>query len=168
MATVQSRYVRAFDRRAYGYALIGHTNEEIAELIGVDRNTFARWVVEHATLAKALHKARMDDTLSVVKALHRAARGYKHRETKLNVVAGELIKTDISKTYPPNVQAATLILANRASKHWKDAKTVEHSGTINLAALVEGMYAQPAADPKVIEGEAIVRPSPTGEPDAVE
>ena len=152
LGTIQSRYVRAFDRRAHGYALLGHTNEEIAELIGVDPSTFDRWLVEHATLAKAVHKARYDDNLRVVKALHSAARGYKHRETKLNVVDGKLEKTEITKHYPPSVQAATLILANRAGSQWKDTKTVNHTGRVDLAALVRGSMGD---DAKVIEAQPV-------------
>ena len=163
-----TKYHKALDRRAHDYALLGASDEEIADMIGVHRETFVTWAVEKPSLSKALARARYEAPARIVKSLHRAANGYKHRETKLNVVNGKLEKTDVTKAYPPNVQAATLILANRASKHWKDTKTVEHAGTINLAALVEGMYATPAADPKVIEGEAIVRSPPTDEPNAAE
>jgi hypothetical protein len=153
LGTVQSRYFKAFDRRANGLALLGHTNEEIAELFGVERNTFAKWVIENPSLKAALHKARFDDNIAVVRALHRAARGYKHRETKLNVVDGELIKTNVTKAYPPNVNASMVILANRAGTQWKDKRTVEHSGSVNLSHLVEsslGELAKPV-DAKLIE-----------------
>ena len=152
LGTLQSRYFKAFDRRAHGYALLGCSNEEIAELLGIDRDTFAKWTVEYPSLAKAIHSARFDANVKVVDALHRAARGFKHRETKLNVVGGRLEKTTITKAYPPNVHAATLILANRMGKHWKDAKTVEHSGAISLAALVDQSYGDKA---KPVEAQVI-------------
>jgi len=151
LGTVQSRYFKAFDRRANGYALLGHTNEEIAELLGVERNVFAKWMVEHPSLALAVQKARVDAPVAVVRALHSAARGFKHRETKLNVVDGRVIKTDITRRYAPNVTAAQFILGNRVSQHWKDTKTVEHSGRIDLASLVAGSMGD---DAKVIEGKA--------------
>lgn len=159
---VQGRYIKAFDRRAHGYALLGHTNDEIAELLGIGSSTFDTWIVENPSLKAALAKARYDDNVAVVKALHRAARGYKHRETKLNVVDGALIKTEITKAYPPNVNASMVILANRAGGQWKDKRTVEHSGQVNLAHLVEsslGDLAKPV-DAKILEA--------TGKDDASE
>lgn len=161
LGSISGRYLKAFDRRAHGYALLGHTNDEIAELIGIDPSTFDRWMVEHPSLARSVQKARHDDNVAIVKAMHRAARGYKHRETKLNVVDGQLVKTEVSKAYPPSVQAASLILMNRAGAQWKDTKTVQHSGRIDLAALVTGSMGDGA---KVIEGDAIVRSPPTVEP----
>lgn len=147
-----SKYHKALDRRCHDYALLGGSDQEIAELIGVANETFIRWVVEQPSLARALARARVDAPARIVKSLHRAANGYKHRETKLNVVGGKLEKTEITKAYPPNVQAATLILANRVGKHWKDSKTVEHSGSISLAALVDQSYGDRA---KVIEAAPV-------------
>ncbi len=151
LGSISGRYLRAFDRRAHGYALLGHTNAEIAELIGVGASTFDTWLVEHPSLLKAVNKARFDDNVSIVRAMHRAARGYSHRETKLNVVDGKLEKTDVTKRYAPSVQAASLVLMNRAADKWRDAKTVQHTGRIDLAALVTGSMGD---DAKVIEGKA--------------
>lgn len=156
LGIAQGKYFKAFDRRANGYALLGHTDEEIAELLSVDRNTFARWKVEHPSLAQALNAARVDAPVAVVRALHQAARGFKHRETKLNVVDGEVIKTDITRRYAPSVQAAQLILTNRVGKHWKDTKSVEHSGRVDLAALISDLHGTQAKsmDPVTIEHDA--------------
>lgn len=148
---VQGRYIKAFDRRANGYALLGHTNDEIAELLGIGSSTFDTWLVEQPSLRAAIAKARVDAPVAVVRALHSAARGYKHRETKLNVVNGKLEKTEVTRRYAPNVTAAQFILGNRVGQHWKDTKTVEHSGRIDLASLVAGSMGD---DAKVIEGKA--------------
>ena len=147
-----SKYSKALDRRCHDYALLGASDEEIADMMGIHRETFVQWAIEKPSLAKALARARFDAPARIVKSLHRAANGYKHQETKLNVVGGKLEKTEITKAYPPNVQAATLILANRVGKHWKDAKTVEHSGSISLAALVDQSYGDRA---KVIEAAPV-------------
>lgn len=151
---VQGRYIKAFDRRANGYALLGHTNEEIAELLGVDASTFDRWIVENPSLALALRKARNDAYVGLVRSMHRAGNGYtlRDRRTKTNA-KGEVIEIiDQKRHIPPNVNAAALILTNRQGDRWKDRKSVEHTGTVSLAALVEGLHAgQPGDDAKVIE-----------------
>ena len=152
MGTLQSRYVKAFDRRAHGYALLGHTNDEIAELIGIDRNTFAQWQVDHPSLNKALHAARYDAHVALVKAMHRNAKGFRHRETKLHVVGGEVKKTEITKAYAPNQQAAQFLLTNRLGAQWQDRKAVEHSGNVSLSALLADLHKEP---PKAIEAQLI-------------
>lgn len=147
----EGKYHAGFDRRAHDYALLGATDDEIAGFLEVSPASVSRWMVDHPTFRRAVQKARVDAPIRVVKSLHRAANGFRHRETKLHVVNGAIKKTDITKTYPPNVQAAALILTNRAGAHWKDAKQVEHSGTIGLAALIEASMGDKA---KVIEGKA--------------
>lgn len=151
-----SKYSKAFDRRCHDYALLGASDEEIAELLGVHRETFVTWTVEQPSLARALARARVDAPARVVKSLHRAANGFSHKETRLNVVGGKLKTTEVTKRYAPNVAAAQFILANRASKHWKDTKVVEHSGRIDLAALVHGSLGDDAkpVQAQVIEGDA--------------
>jgi hypothetical protein len=153
---VQGRYIKAFDRRAHGYALLGHSNEEIAELLGISPTTFDTWLVEQPSLRDALRRARVDAPVAVARALHLAARGFKHRETKLNVVNGKVEKTDITRRYAPSVQAAQLILTNRVGKHWKDTKSVEHSGRVDLAALISDLHGTQAkpVNPVTIEHDA--------------
>lgn len=131
------RYYKILDRRAADYALLGATNDEIADLLHINIATFEKWQREHASFAKAVRSGREDANARVVRSLHAAAVGYKHKETKLNVVDGKLKKTVVTKAYPPNVNAAALILTNRDPKRWRDAKTVQHTGQINLSALVE-------------------------------
>lgn len=150
--TAQGAYHPGFNRRATDYCLLGATNEDLAEFFGVDVSSVQRWLVEIPSFAKAVSKGREVANVRVVKALHAAATGYKHQETKLNVVKGRLKTTVVTKHYAPNVNAAALILMNRDSKRWKDTKTVEHSGRIDLASLVAGSMGD---DAKVIEGKAV-------------
>lgn len=133
-------YSKLFDRKAFDYALLGATNAQIGELIGVAETTIDAWMVEKPTFARAVRRARIDANVRVVKSLYAAATGYSHRETKLNVIGGKLKKTDVTKHYPPSVNAAALVLANRDPTRWKDKRTVEHEGTINLAALVDSSF----------------------------
>lgn len=130
------RYIKAFDRRAHGYALLGHTDEEIADLLGIHRDTLLHWKSEHPSFAKALRSARTDAYVDVVRAVHRAAKGYRHRETKLHVIAGKVQKTEVARVYPPSMDAAKLLLSNRQGDRWR-ANTASDSGTLNLSLILE-------------------------------
>lgn len=145
-------YSKLFDLKAHDYALLGASNAEIAELLDVNPSSVDAWMVEQPTFKRAVNRARVGANVRVVKSLYRAANGYRHRETKLNVIGGKLIKTDITKAYPPSVQAAAMVLTNRASKHWRDVKNVEHTGQISLAALVSSSFGE---DAKAIEAQPV-------------
>src|SRR4029453_16234954 len=105
----------AFDRRATDYCMLGATNEELAKLFSVSVHAIQKWLVERPSFARAVHKGRIEANARVARSLYKAAVGYKHSEIKLNVVNGELEKTVITRRYPPNVNAAALILIYRKS-----------------------------------------------------
>jgi len=157
----QGKYYKAFDRRAHGYALVGHTNEEIAELLGVSATTFDEWIAASESLRRALQKARHDDYVRVVRSAHRAANGFRAREDKLLVVGGKVERHVISKVYPPNMVATTLLLTNRQGERWKD-KRVGDASVVTAADLLEAIeeVAQrraarlPGDGAKVIDGTA--------------
>lgn len=155
LAIAGSKYCKALDRRANGLALLGYTNEDIADHFGVDRDTVARWTVEYPSFRRAIDTARVDANVRVVKAQYRAAVGFRARETKVFNVDGDLKTIDVTKVYPPNVQAATLVLTNRAARHWKDRKVVDSGAAIDLAELVKEAISRANGDQaKVIEGAA--------------
>lgn len=145
-------YRKVFDLQAHDYALLGATNNEIADLLGVDVSSIDRWIVEIPSFAKALKRARVHANIRVVKSLYHAARGYRHRETKVFQHEGKLQTIDIVRHHPPNVNAAALVLSNRASKHWQDRRTVDHQGKIDLAHLVQSSMGD---DAKVIEAKPV-------------
>lgn len=142
------RYLPGFARRAEDACLLGATNADLADLFEVDPATIGRWISKIAPFGNAIKRGRETALGRVGRSLYHAAVGYEHPETKLNVVGGKLKKTVVSKHYAPNVEAAKLILTNRAAKHWKDSKTVTHSGQIDLMAAIEeglGAKAKPIA-----------------------
>lgn len=160
-AAHNGKYSRYLDRVAHGYALAGYTNDNIAEFIGVDVSTIERWSVEYPSFALALKKGRTDDYVRLVRSAHRAGNGFRAREDKLLVVGGKVEKHSISKVYPPNMVATTLLLTNRQGDRWKD-KRVGDASAVTAADLLEAIeeVAQRRAakltgdQAKVIEGTA--------------
>lgn len=147
------RYLKAYDRRAHGYALIGHTNEEIAELLHIDRDTFASWLQKHPSLARAIQSAREDAEVAVVRAMHRAAKGYKAKERRVRMSAEGQVTEIVEQIRfsAPSVAAAQFLLTNRAGDRWKDRKAVEHAGSVSLVALLDGLESRPAIEAPTID-----------------
>ena len=73
---------------------------------------------------------------NVLEALYKRAIGYRHPETKLNVVGGELVHTELEKIYPPDKAAAQEFL-DRTEGKVKDKLDVNHSGSIETLSDVE-------------------------------
>lgn len=136
---------------ALDYAWLGATNEQIANLCGVSLTTVSEWIATSKDFGRRLLKARELALAEVVKSQHHAAKGYSHPETKLIVVGGKVEKHVITKHYPPSTAAAQLLLYNRDKARWRDSKQVEHTGQIDLMAMIDRALG-PGDDAKVIEG----------------
>lgn len=152
-----SRYVPAFARLAKDYAMLGADNATIAEMLNVPASTFDTWLVAHAPLRRALSAGREMADARVAKALHASAVGFKARETKVFNVGGRLKTVDVTKTYPPNVAAGLAWLTNKRRGMWRDTKHVEHTGQVDLAAIIQRSH---EIDMPAIEGEATVEAPP--------
>lgn len=153
-------------------AMLGHDNDRIATVLGINVSTFATWALQDSRIKRALAQGRDEADGKVARALHASAVGYKHRESKVIAVKDEhgteLQVVDIVKHYPPNVAAATLWLANRQRERWKDSKTVDHQVSFDLGALIraasEPLERAPGDGAKLVEGQAST-PDVDGWPD---
>lgn len=152
----QIAYRPGLAQRAHDLALRGATNEEIAEVFEVDITTIRRWIREIPLFERALRKGREQALGKVTRSLYAAAIGQKVKETKAFVIEGKIQTVDIVKQYPTSVPAALAILVNRDPTRWKDTKTVEHSGSVSLSALL-GSIAAPAdgSQAKAVDAKVI-------------
>lgn len=128
----QNKFTKVELKRVYRLALLGMTNQEIAEHIGVDQSQFAAWMrVDSANAAyrpelkETLLLAREDANAIVAQRLYERAKGFKHKETKFFVIDGEIVERETTKRYAPDTQAAMYILNNRRPDQWKNRNTVE-------------------------------------------
>ena len=104
----------------------GATQAELAEALGIDRNTVTVWINEHPLFRAAIAMGKNDAIDRVEKALMKRAEGYEHKENH----------------YPPDVHAIKFFLSNKRSQDWREKTAVEHSGHLTLADLL--------TDPKTV------------------
>ena len=109
--------------------LFGHTNAEIAQILGTSEATLARRLREqHAeaetgggeSVLTALKKAREVADAEVVQALFRRATGFR---------LGKMY-------YPPDTTAAIFWLKNRQPERWRDVRRTEVSGEVKAPPLL--------------------------------
>ncbi|MBU2177631.1 MAG: hypothetical protein KJ556_21270 [Gammaproteobacteria bacterium] len=121
-------------------ARLGLTEKEIAIAVNVHEHTIYYWKRTKPDLLAALEEGKAEYTERVEKGLLESAVGYSHPDVHIAVTKhGEVIKTPITKHYPPNVTAAIFYLKNRAANRWMDVHRIEgavqHRHTLDLTNL---------------------------------
>jgi len=122
-------------RQAYKLAsLLGATDEQMAEVMGVDINTIYYWKRTKPEFLEAVNagKALPDD--EVERSLFQRAIGYSHPAEDIKVCDGHIVKTPIMKHYPPDVTACIFWLKNRRREKWADVNKLLPS-PVNLTQI---------------------------------
>ena len=118
-----------------GWARDGLTDEQIADKIGIKRQTLYDWKKKYSVFSDTLKGAKEVVDRKVENALYRNATGYEYEEvTKeyvYNPVTGEreFVTTKVvTKNVPPNTTAQIFWLKNRKPNEWRDKKQTELTG----------------------------------------
>lgn len=110
---------------AYKLALLGATNEQMADALGISLATLHVWRNKHSEFLDALKNGKEVADSKVADSLYHRAIGYTHPEEKIFNNQGEIIRAETLKHYPPDTTAAIFWLKNRDPANWRDVKQVE-------------------------------------------
>ena len=120
----------------YSYGMI---DEEVAEVFNISIDALNRWKKDKDFYeAMCAGKALPDQ--QVARSLYHRAIGYDCEETDIKVIAGEVVKTKVTKHYPPDTTAASLWLRNRRPDLWRDKQDVEVTGKGGGPVTLEIVY----------------------------
>ena len=119
-------YRDEFVDQVYRLALLGLTDEEIAEFFQVNPDTIYAWDKAHPEFSESRARGKLPADGEIAAKLHHRARGYSHDAVKIFMPAGaaEPVYAAYVEHYPPDTQAATWWLKNRQPKLWKDKSEV--------------------------------------------
>ena len=124
--------------RIGGWARDGLTNEQIAENIGIRRETLWKWSQAHDELAEELNRTREVVDRHVENALYKRAIGYEYTETKTVTDAeGGVTTTVTEKQMAPDVVAQIFWLKNRRPDKWRDRQEIGLDGTVGLVQIID-------------------------------
>lgn len=115
-----SKYKKELDDVAYGYALLGATDQMMADLLHIAKSTFNNWKKRYPRFMDSITRGKAPVDVRVAKSLLERACGYSHTEEKIFQHKGEIIRVQTIKHYPPDTSAASLWLRNRQPKIWRD------------------------------------------------
>ena len=103
----------------------GATDQEIADVLRIDRATLYRWFAEHPEFRDAvkLGKAPADDR--VERSLFHRAVGYEYDSVKIMQDKGRPLIVPFREHVPPDAGAAFNWLKNRRPDQWRDKLDID-------------------------------------------
>lgn len=119
--------------RAMDYALLGMTNQEIADALGIHLDTLHDWRRKYPAFSYALKAGKEVADGKVARSLYRKAKGATIRAIKAGPDGQPLYDDDGKPVYvdvelPGDTTAQIFWLKNRRSNQWRDKQSMEHTG----------------------------------------
>jgi len=115
----------------------GATEQEIADKLGVCRDTIYQWARDSETFSYARKEARDSANDHVEAALFKMATGLKHRVVKpMEVKDGDGVShielVEYEERLPPNPTSMIFWLKNRRPDRWRDKQELEVDSTVEI------------------------------------
>lgn len=123
-----TKYREEYNTIAERLALGGYSDERIAQVLGVSKQTFYEWQKKHPDFLDCLMKGKELAVAEVSVSLFKRAKGYETEEVRQEIDPATKTITKITKTkkkIPPDTSAATLFLKAKNPKHWNVKQEVD-------------------------------------------
>lgn len=119
-----TKYKKEFDNIAYKLSLLGLTDIEIADTLGITESTINNWKAKYPEFLESIKKGKVLADSEVAHSLYHRAKGYEHEEDKIFLHEGQPVIVPTIKKYAPDTKAGEIWLRNRRGKDWKDEKEI--------------------------------------------
>lgn len=141
-----SSYDPAYAKLAERACLIGFTDAELADLLGVSETTIRDWKLKHEDFLAALKAAKSHADDRVERSLFMRAIGYEQVVEKPMVVDKQVQIVQYREKVQPSTTAQIFWLKNRRPDMWRDIQQHEHGTAGEFSKLSDEELAQ-----KIIE-----------------
>lgn len=115
-----TKYQEAYAEQARKLCLLGYTDDQLADFFEVAVSTIQKWKLDHPEFSDSIKKGKDISDAEVTDSLYQRAMGYAAPDTDIRVIDNKIVKTQITKHYPPDTAAAIFWLKNRQKKMWRD------------------------------------------------
>lgn len=141
-------YKEDYAKQAKKLALLGATDQEMADFFEVDVRTIYRWKHDHDEFCQALKAGKDVADERVERSLYQKAIGYEQDEVKIFMPGGasEPVYAPFRAKIAPDTTAAIFWLKNRRSKDWRDKTEQEVSGQLTVSKVVREFVDTPHTD----------------------
>lgn len=133
-------YMAKYVEQVYKLCLLGATDVEIADILGVSEDTIYEWKKVHPEFSESFTRGKRNADANVAERLYQRAMGYEHSAVKIFQYEGQPVIVPYVEKFPPDTQAASLWLRNRQPDKWRDRTEHKVDGTVTLEAMVAQSY----------------------------
>lgn len=154
-----TKYDESMVKQVQKLAKLGLTDDEMADVLDVHRDTFYTWKKEHPDFSDALKMGKAFADANVAQRLYERAMGFEHDSEEIKVLPAfgsarqnpdddsedadvstatgdhpRIVRVPIRKIFPPDTTACIFWLKNRQPKIWRDKveQELNHNGTIKF------------------------------------
>jgi len=113
-------------------ALLGATDQEMADALGIDQGTLDRWKTRHKEFRIAIQRGKIRADAEIAESLYNRARGMSLPAVKIfqGTPEGGPVIVPHQEHLPPDVGAAKLWLSRRQPDLWRERRQVDVSGSL--------------------------------------
>src|SRR5712691_3726124 len=112
-------------------ALLGATDQEMADALGIDQGTLDRWKTRHKEFRIAIQHGKIRADAEIAQSLYNRARGMSLPAVKIfqGTPEGGPVIVPHREHLPPDVGAAKLWLSRRQPEKWRERREVNVTGS---------------------------------------
>jgi hypothetical protein len=140
MAGRPTKYDISLNDKVYKLALLGATDEEMADILDISESTLNKWKLDYPEFSESIKRGKVHADSNVANRLYQRALGFEHESEDIKVVDGKIVRVPITKIYAPDPTSAIFWLKNRQPNKWRDKQDHEHEhkGSLNIINLGNG------------------------------
>lgn len=124
-----TQYRAQYAEIAYGFALAGFTDKEMAGFFGVSEQTLNAWKHKHPKFLESVKRGKDLADSDVARALFKSATGHTVEVVKILQHEGKSYEHPYLEYHPPNPTSAIFWLKNRQRDKWRDVTRVAPTDT---------------------------------------
>lgn len=119
-----TKYKSGYNQQAEKLCKLGATDKELANFFEVNEDTINQWKKTHPEFSESLKKGKQIADAEVADKLFKRATGYEHPDIDIKVINNKIVKTKLTKHYPPDTVAGIFWLKNRQKGKWRDKQDI--------------------------------------------
>lgn len=141
-----TKYREEYVQQAQRLCEMGHTDEEIASVLGVCLRTILVWRSKYPDFMRAFKAGKEPADDRVERALYSRAVGYSVEEEKIFQYGGKIIRAKTMRHYPPDPTSCAIWLNNRRSDRWRSKPEQASDNGEDIARAIAAAYEAIDAD----------------------
>lgn len=123
-----TKYRVEFVEQARKLALLGATNDQLADFFDVSISSIELWLTQHEDFSRAVKGGKEELDNQVERSLYQRAKGFTYDAVKVFMPSGstEPVYAPYREYMPPDPTSMIFWLKNRRRDQWRDSKNIEN------------------------------------------